>query len=101
MKRPYFSLQQLGSFTPGMTGGRGFIAPAAMIFGKWTPIGAFLASLLFAGADAMGSRLQYYGLHLPTQFLGMLPYVLTIVVVAGAMGRAIAPAAVGRPYRKS
>jgi simple sugar transport system permease protein len=97
----YFSLQEIGNFLPNMTGGRGFIALAAMIFGKWTPVGAFLASLLFACADAVGARLQYLGVRLPYQFLGMLPYVLTIVVVAGAMGRAVAPAAVGRPYRKN
>ncbi len=97
----YFSLQQIGNFLPNMTGGRGFIALAAMIFGKWTPVGSFGASLLFAGADQLGSRFQgIYGIHLPFQFLGMLPYILTIVVVAGAMGRAVAPAAVGRPYRK-
>ena len=97
----YFTIQQIGNFLPNMTGGRGFIALAAMIFGKWTPVGAFLASLLFACADAVGARLQYLGVRLPYQFLGMLPYVLTIVVVAGVMGRAIAPAAVGRPYRKN
>jgi simple sugar transport system permease protein len=97
----YFTIQQIGNFLPNITGGRGFIALAAMIFGKWTPIGAFFASLLFACADALGARLQYLGVRLPYQFLGMLPYVLTIVVVAGAMGRAIAPAAVGRPYRKN
>jgi len=97
----YFTIQQIGQFLPNMTGGRGFIALAAMIFGKWTPIGAFGASLLFACADALGARLQYLGVRVPIQFLGMLPYILTIIVVAGAMGRAIAPAAVGRPYRKS
>jgi general nucleoside transport system permease protein len=97
----YFTIQQIGQFLPNMTGGKGFIALAAMIFGKWTPVGAFGASLLFASADALGARLQYLGVRLPIEFLGMLPYVLTIVVVAGAMGRAIAPAAVGRPYRKS
>jgi simple sugar transport system permease protein len=98
----YFSLQQIGNFLPGMTGGRGFIGLAAMIFGHWTPVGAFLASLLFAGSDQVGSRLQsVFHVPIPLQFLGMLPYVLTIVVVAGAMGRAIAPAAVGRPYKKS
>jgi simple sugar transport system permease protein len=97
----YFTIQQIGQFLPNMTGGRGFIALAAMIFGKWTPVGAFGASLLFACADAVAARLQYLQVHVPIQFLGMLPYVLTIVVVAGAMGRAIAPAAVGRPYRKS
>ena len=97
----YFSIQQIGNFIPNITGGRGFIALAAMIFGKWTPAGAFLASLLFACADALGARLQAAGVRVPYQFLGMLPYLLTIVVVAGAMGRAVAPAAVGRPYRKS
>ena len=97
----YFSLQQIGNFLPNVTGGRGFIALAAMIFGKWTPIGAFLASLLFAGADALQARLQIFGVHIPYQLLGMLPYLLTIVVVAGAMGRAVAPAADGKPYRKS
>jgi len=98
----YFSLQQIGNFLPGMTGGRGFIGLAAMIFGHWTPAGAFLASLLFAGSDQVGSRLQsVFHVPIPLQFLGMLPYILTIVVVAGAMGRAVAPAAVGRPYKKS
>ena len=75
-------------------------ALAAMIFGKWTPIGAFLASLLFAGADALSGRLQISGVNLPYQILGMLPYVLTIIVVAGAVGRAVAPAADGKPYKK-
>jgi simple sugar transport system permease protein len=98
----YFSLQQIGNFLPGMTGGRGFIGLAAMIFGQWTPVGAFFASLLFAGSDQVGSRLQsVFHVPIPLQFLGMLPYILTIVVVAGAMGRAVAPAAVGRPYKKS
>jgi simple sugar transport system permease protein len=96
----YFTLQQIGNFLPNMTGGRGFIALAAMIFGRWTPIGAFLASLLFAGADALSGRLQIYGVHVPYQILGMLPYILTIVVVAGAVGRAVAPAADGKPYTK-
>jgi simple sugar transport system permease protein len=97
----YFSLQQIGQFLPGMTGGRGFIGLAAMIFGRWTPGGAFLASLLFTSADQAASRLTAAGIHIPSQFLGMLPYLLTIVVVAGAVGRSIAPAAVGKPYRKS
>ena len=97
----YFSLQQIGNFLPNMTGGRGFIALAAMIFGKWTPLGAFLASLLFAGSDQVGSRLQgVFHVQVPLQFIALLPYVLTIVVVAGVMGRAVAPAADGRPYKK-
>lgn len=97
----YFSLQQIGNFLPNMTGGRGFIALAAMIFGKWNPFGAFGASQLFAFSDAVGSRLQIAGVNLPIQFLGMIPYLVTIVVLAGAMGRALAPAAVGKPYRKA
>ncbi|HEX9364030.1 MAG TPA: ABC transporter permease [Candidatus Dormibacteraeota bacterium] len=96
----YFTLQQIGNFLPNMTGGRGFIALAAMIFGRWTPAGAFLASLLFASADALSGRLQIAGVALPYQILGMLPYVLTIVVVAGVWGRAVAPAADGKPYKK-
>lgn len=97
----YFSLQAIGEFIPNMTGGRGFIGLAAMIFGRWTPIGAFLASLLFTASDQIASRLTLLGVHVPQQFLAMLPYVLTIIVVAGAVGRAIAPAAVGKPYNKS
>lgn len=97
----YFSLQQIGTFLPNITGGRGFIGLAAMIFGKWTPVGAFLASLLFAAADQVGSRMQsVFHVQFPNQFIAMLPYVLTIIVVAGVMGRAVAPAADGRPYKK-
>src|SRR5256712_9783109 len=85
----YFSLQQIGNFLPNMTGGRGYIALAAMIFGKWTPVGAFGASLLFSGSDQIGSRMQsVFHVQIPLQFLGMLPYLLTIVVLAGAMWRA-------------
>lgn len=97
----YFTLQQIGNFLPNMTGGRGFIALAAMIFGRWSPVGTFLAALLFAGADALSGRLQIAGVNVPYQILGMLPYVVTIVVVAGAVGRAVAPAADGKPYKKS
>lgn len=97
----YFSLQQIGNFLPNMTGGKGFIALAAMIFGQWTPLGSLLASLLFSGAGALAGRLQIYGVNIPSQLLSMLPYVLTIIVVAGARGRSVAPAAVGRPYKKS
>ncbi|MHB8618689.1 MAG: ABC transporter permease, partial [Chloroflexota bacterium] len=82
----YFSLQQIGNFLPNMTGGKGFIALAAVIFGKWTPVGAFLASLLFSGAGALAGRLQIYGVQVPSSILGMLPYVITIVVVAGGPG---------------
>jgi len=97
----YFSLQQLGNFLPGMTGGRGFIGLAAMIFGRWNPFGALGASLLFTASDQVASRAIAFGVQIQPQFLGMLPYLLTIVVVAGAVGRAVAPAADGKPYRKS
>jgi simple sugar transport system permease protein len=96
----YFSLQDIGNFLPNMTQGRGFIALAAMIFGRWTPLGAFGASLLFAGAGTLAGRLQLAGVPIPVPLLSMIPYVVTIIVVAGAMGRAIAPAAVGKPYKK-
>ena len=97
----YFSLQQIGEFLPNMTGGRGFIGLAAMIFGRWNPFGAFFASLLFTASDQVASRAIAFGVHIQSQFLGMLPYLLTIVVVAGAVGRSVAPAADGKPYRRS
>jgi general nucleoside transport system permease protein len=97
----YFSLQQIGQFLPNMTGGRGFIGLAAMIFGRWNPFGAFAASLLFTASDQVAARSIAFGVHIQSQFLGMLPYLLTIVVVAGAVGRAVAPAADGKPYRKA
>lgn len=96
------ALEQVGSFTEGMTSGRGFIALAANIFGRWTPIGSYLASLLFGFADALQIKLQIFRdvVNIPPQFFLMLPYVLTVIVLAGAMGRAISPAAVGKPYEK-
>jgi simple sugar transport system permease protein len=96
----YFSLQSIGTFEPNITGGRGFIALAAMIFGKWHPVGAFFAALMFGMADALAAELQAGGVRVPHQLLGMLPYVLTIVVLAGAIGRATPPGAVGKPYVK-
>ena len=86
------------SFTDGMSSGRGYIALAAMIVGKWTPLGATAACLLFAVAETVQIRLQ--GGQVPAQFLQMLPYVATIVVLAGVVGRATPPAADGVPYRK-
>lgn len=97
------TLEQVGSFTEGMTNGRGFIALAANIFGRWTPAGSYGASLLFGFADALQIKLQLLRdvIAIPSQFFLMLPYVLTVVVLAGVVGRAVAPAAVGKPYEKS
>ncbi|MBK8020208.1 MAG: ABC transporter permease [Chloroflexi bacterium] len=96
----WFSLETNGSFDDNMTSGRGFIALAAMIFGKWTPIGAFGGGLLFGFSDALGQRFQFLGVPIPPQFLQMVPYVITIVVLAGLVGRAVAPKADGVPYEK-
>ena len=96
----YFTLESVPHFEPLMSNGRGFIALAAMIFGKWTPLGAWGAALLFGFTEALPVALQIQGFAVPFQIVGMLPYVLTIVVVAGAIGRASPPAAVGVPYVK-
>lgn len=84
-------------FTAGMSSGRGFIALAALVFGKWTPLGAAAACLLFGFAEALQIQLQGRDLAVPTQFLQMLPYVVTMVALAGVIGRSRAPAALGRP----
>src|SRR3982074_2861311 len=94
----YFTLESGPHFEPPLTTGRGFIALAAMIFGKWTPFGAWGAALLFGVAEAIPTAMQLQGINIPFQIVGLLPYVLTIVVVAGAVGRATPPAADGIPY---
>ena len=96
----YFTLESVPHFEPLMTNGRGFIALAAVIFGKWTPLGSWGAALLFGLTEALPVTLQIQGFAVPYQIVGMLPYVLTIVVVAGLVGRAHAPAAIGVPYLK-
>jgi len=96
----YFTLGSTGSFQQEMTAGRGFIGLAAMIFGGWAPFGAFLAGIVFGFAEAVQSRLSILNVGLPTQFLQMVPYLVTIIVVAGLVGRVRAPAADGRPYKK-
>jgi simple sugar transport system permease protein len=88
------------SFTAGMTGGRGYIALAAMIFGKWTPGGATAACLLFGFAEALQYALQRSGLDLPSQFIAMIPYLVTMIALAGFVGKAYPPAALGKPYEK-
>jgi len=94
----YLSMGVLSAFTENMTGGRGFIALAALIFGRWNPIGAAGAALLFGFALAVTFSAPQE--VVPTEFLQMIPYVLTIVALAAFGGRAIAPAAIGKPYRK-
>jgi general nucleoside transport system permease protein len=96
----YFTLGSVGSFSKDMTSGRGFIALAAMIFGHWSPIGAFGAALLFGFADALQSILAVLNVAIPSQFLLMAPYIATILAVAGLVGRVRPPAADGQPYIK-
>jgi simple sugar transport system permease protein len=108
----YITLEQVGSFQNNMTVGRGFIALACVIFGRWTPIGAFGAALLFAGVEVFGRSVsinpptgELAGIGeilgaIPQTFYGILPYVVTIIVLAGVVGRSIPPAAEGRPYEK-
>jgi general nucleoside transport system permease protein len=105
----YMSMEASNSFQAGMTGGRGFIGLAAMIVGRWTPIGAFGAALLFSFSLALGQIIGYapptgqlgatLG-QLPSQFFDALPYIVTIVVLAGFVGRSIPPAADGQPYER-
>ena len=90
----------LGRFEDRMPAGQGFIALAAVVFGKWTPLGALGAALLFGVAEALPVTLQIQGINVPFQLIGLLPYVLTIVVLAGLIGRATPPAAIGVPYVK-
>jgi simple sugar transport system permease protein len=97
----WFSLETVGNFEDLMTNGKGFIALAAMIFGKWNPLGALGGALLFGFADALQIKLQIVGVPVPYQLLGMTPYVVTMVVLAGVIGRANPPAASGIPYEKS
>lgn len=97
----WFSLETVGSFDDLMTGGKGFIALAAMIFGKWNPFGAAGGALLFGFSDALQIKLQISDVNVPYQFLGMLPYIITMIVLGGLIGRAIPPAADGQPYEKS
>jgi ABC-type uncharacterized transport system permease subunit len=103
----YFSLGEVGAFEDNMTRGQGFVALAAMIFGNWNPTGGFLAALLFGFADALQVKMQilqpvlpFINVPIPPEFLQTVPYILTIVVVAGVVGRVLPPAAGGKPYEK-
>lgn len=96
----YFTLGSVGRFDEVMTAGRGFIGLAAMIFGNWKPFGSFGAGLLFGFADSLASKLAILGVNIPSQFLLMAPYVATMIVLAGIVGRGHMPAADGQPYVK-
>jgi len=95
----YLSIGFVGSFNEGMTNGRGFIALAAVIFGNWRPFGAYAAAVLFGASTALSFRLATYSDSAAVIFQA-LPYVLTLIAVAGVIGRSIPPASVGRPYTK-
>jgi ABC-type uncharacterized transport system permease subunit len=96
----YFTLGSVGRFDEVMTAGRGFIALAAMIFGNWMPFGAFGAGLLFGFTDSLASKLAILQVRIPSQFLLMAPYIVTMIVLAGVVGRGQMPAADGEPYEK-
>jgi general nucleoside transport system permease protein len=100
----YLVLAQNASFAPNMTAGRGYMALAAMIFGHWRPVRALWACLLFGFLDAVAIRLQGVALpgigEVPVQAVQALPYLLTVILLAGFIGRTVAPAALGRPYLK-
>jgi simple sugar transport system permease protein len=96
----WFSLETSGSFDENMTRGLGFIALAAMIFGKWTPIGAMGGGILFGFSRALESRFQTLSVDVPVELIRMTPYLVTMIVLAGLVGKAIAPKADGQPYEK-
>ncbi len=105
----YLTIEFGNSFQGEMTNGRGFIALAALIFGRWTPIGAFGAALLFTASEGIQRAVRFgppegalgdFLAGIPTQFYSALPYLITIVVLAGVVGRSLAPASVGRPYAR-
>ena len=100
----YLVLAQSANFSANMTAGRGFMALAALIFGRWNPFGALWACLLFGFLDASAIRMQGVAMpvvgEVPVQFIQALPYVLTVVLLAGFIGKAVAPQASGKPYIK-
>lgn len=100
MAGSYLSLGLLSFFTENMVAGRGFIALAAVIFGKYTPAGALVAAALFGAGDALQFRLQALGSTVPYQFILMVPYVLTVAALAGFVGKVTPPAASSQPYSK-
>lgn len=97
----FFTIGQVGAFGEEMTAGKGFIALAALIFGRWRPLGALAAALFFGFADSLQSLLTILGTPVPSEFMLMVPYLATILAVAGLVGRVRPPAADGKPYIKS
>jgi simple sugar transport system permease protein len=96
----YFTIGSVGRFDKLMTAGKGFIGLAAMIFGNWNPIGALGSSLIFGFADSLQVKMQILQTPIPTEFLQMAPYIVTIIVLAGVVGRVHPPAADGTAYEK-
>ena len=104
----YFTLESIPSFEPLMTNGRGFISLAAMIFGNWSPVGAWAAALVFGASNALQINLQFFRESIPAQWaflqqsyvVGMVPYVLTMLILTGLIGKTTPPAAENQPYEK-
>ncbi len=96
----YLTLVQVQYFAEGMSAGKGFIAIAALIFGKWHPLGSSLASLLFGATEALQLRIQALGVNIPYQFLIMLPYAIALLALVGLAGKSAPPAALGIPYNR-
>jgi simple sugar transport system permease protein len=96
----FFTLGAVGSFSKEMTAGKGFIALAALIFGRWSPLGAVAAALIFGFADNLQGVLTITGTPIPSEFMLMAPYIATIIAVSGFVGRVRAPAADGIPYKR-
>lgn len=96
----YFTIGAVGRFDQDMTAGKGYIGLAAMIFGNWNPIGGYLASTLFGFADSLQVKMQILNVPIPSEFLSMAPYIVTIIVLTGVVGKTHMPAADGTPYEK-
>ena len=104
----YFTIESVPSFEPLLTNGRGFISLAAMIFGNWTPIGAWTAALVFGASQALNIKMQLFRDVIPPQWaflqqsyvVGLIPYILTMIILTGIIGRTTPPAADGQPYEK-
>jgi general nucleoside transport system permease protein len=97
----WFTLEAVDVFNPGMTNGLGFIGLAAMIFGKWNPFGALLGALIFGLGNSVTATISIFRPDIPSQIPQMLPYLLTMIVLTGVVGRAVPPAADGEPYEKN